>query len=86
MHEAHDWGEAMGMSQLYQKIEAHAESAAAQLSKDEQLTAEFYRRLDTSWIYHDNALEGIVLSHHELNSALDEAKRSSAGPICHLPK
>ena len=63
----------MGTTQLYQKIERDTEIVAGQLGQDEQLTAEFYRRLDTSWIYHDNALEGIVLSHHELNSALDEA-------------
>lgn len=31
----------------------------------------FVDRLDLSWIYHDSALEGVVLSQHELMSALD---------------
>jgi Fic family protein len=31
----------------------------------------FVERLDLSWIYHDAALEGVVLSQHELMSALD---------------
>lgn len=32
---------------------------------------EFERKLLLSWIYHDNALEGVVLTHHELRCALD---------------
>jgi len=31
----------------------------------------FVERLDLSWIYHDAALEGVVLSQNELMSALD---------------
>ena len=33
---------------------------------------EFDERLDVSWIYHDNALEGVVLSYHELKAAIDK--------------
>lgn len=33
--------------------------------------AEFDERFDASWIYHDNALEGVVLSYHELKAAID---------------
>jgi Fic family protein len=32
--------------------------------------SDFLRRYEFSWIYHENALEGIVLTHAELNSAL----------------
>jgi len=32
--------------------------------------AEFMRYYELSWIYHENALEGIVLTHAELNTAL----------------
>ena len=28
-------------------------------------------RLDVSWIFHDNALEGVVLSYSELKAAID---------------
>lgn len=33
---------------------------------------EFDEKLDLSWIYHDHALEGVVLSYHELNAAIDK--------------
>jgi len=38
----------------------------------ENTLAEFQERLDMSWIYHDSALEGSVLSFHELKSAIDK--------------
>src|SRR5882724_8843323 len=37
-----------------------------------QIVAEFDEKLDVSWIYHDNALEGVVLSYHELKAAIDK--------------
>lgn len=61
------------MSTVYEKIEEKSEKLTSALSTHEHIVEEFNRRLDTSWIYHDNALEGIVLSHHELNSSLDDA-------------
>ena len=36
------------------------------------VVAEFDEKLDFSWIYHDHALEGIVLSYHELKAAIDK--------------
>src|SRR2546427_261779 len=36
------------------------------------IIAEFDEKLDVSWIYHDNALEGVVLSYHELKAAIDK--------------
>lgn len=33
---------------------------------------EFRRNLMISWVYHDNALEGIVLTFHELKCAIDQ--------------
>src|SRR5437588_9023773 len=36
------------------------------------VVAEFDEKLDVSWIYHDNALEGVVLSYHELKAAIDK--------------
>jgi Fic family protein len=36
------------------------------------VVAEFDDKLDQSWIYHDNALEGIVLSYSELKAAIDK--------------
>jgi Fic family protein len=37
-----------------------------------QIVADFDEKLDQSWIYHDNALEGVVLSYHELKAAIDK--------------
>jgi Fic family protein len=41
-------------------------------TQEESILAEFQERLDMSWIYHDSALEGSVLSFHELKSAIDK--------------
>ena len=40
---------------------------------DPATAQECWRRLDFSWIYHDFALEGTVLSFPELNSCIDDA-------------
>jgi Fic family protein len=36
------------------------------------LVSEFKRRLEISWIYHDSALEGVVLSYSEIKAAIDK--------------
>ncbi len=36
------------------------------------LVEEFERRLEISWIYHDSALEGVVLSYSEIKAAIDK--------------
>ena len=36
------------------------------------VTNGFDEKWDVSWIYHDNALEGVVLSYHELKAAIDK--------------
>jgi len=36
------------------------------------LVEEFARRLEVSWIYHDCALEGVVLSYSEIKAAIDK--------------
>lgn len=51
------------------KLQRLQELLAAQ---DEQSLADFQERLDMSWIYHDCALEGTVLTYHELKSAIDK--------------
>lgn len=32
---------------------------------------DFAERVETSWLYHENAMEGVVLSHDEIKAALD---------------
>ncbi|MES1171973.1 MAG: Fic family protein [Bacteroidota bacterium] len=36
------------------------------------LTKDYQDRLDVSWLFHDNALEGVVLSYSELKAAIDQ--------------
>ena len=36
------------------------------------VVVDFDDKFDLSWIYHDNALEGVVLSYHELKAAIDK--------------
>lgn len=38
----------------------------------QSIVGDFDEKLDISWIYHDNALEGVVLSYHELKAAIDK--------------
>jgi Fic family protein len=37
----------------------------------ERIVNDFQTRLDTSWIFHEHALEGVVLSYSELKAAVD---------------
>lgn len=39
--------------------------------EDPRAMEAFHEKLDIGWIYHDNALEGVVLSYHEIKDALD---------------
>ena len=68
----------MTMNQLYTEIDSKAEGVRELLEQDPNRLDEFHGLLDFSWIYHDNALEGVVLSFHELNAAIDEAIISDA--------
>src|SRR5204862_5069343 len=38
----------------------------------QSLVTDFDDKLDISWIYHDHALEGVVLSYSELKAAIDQ--------------
>src|SRR3954449_5334558 len=37
-----------------------------------KILKDYGHRLDVSWIFHDNALEGVVLSYSELKAAIDQ--------------
>lgn len=55
-------------STIDEKLEELQEMLA---TMEEETLAQFQERLDMSWIYHDCALEGMVLTFHELKSAID---------------
>ncbi len=52
--------------------ERSTELKRVQLHTPRELVREFDEKLWLSWIYHDNALEGVVLTYQELNNALNE--------------
>ena len=43
-----------------------------QINFPQNILKDYRDRLDVSWIFHDNALEGIVLSYSELKAAIDQ--------------
>lgn len=54
------------------ELDAKLDSLRNRKHSDEQRALDsFHEKLDIGWIYHDNALEGIVLSYHEIRDALD---------------
>jgi Fic family protein len=55
------------------EMDSRAEALQYHLQKcDPGLIAQFNDMLDLSWVYHDCALEGVVLTHQELRDALDQ--------------
>jgi Fic family protein len=57
---------------LDQKLDHLRQERLKTLKVAPQIVADFDEKLDLSWIFHDNALEGIVLSYHELKAAIDK--------------
>jgi Fic family protein len=60
------------MASKYYEIDRKMEFLRERFARREELMPDFIARLDFSWIYHDNALEGVVLSYHELKAAIDK--------------
>src|ERR1700744_3078787 len=54
----------------YLAIDSKVESLRGFVSAKPKAALEFEKRFELSWIYHDNALEGIVLSAPELMQAV----------------
>jgi hypothetical protein len=54
---------------LTQKWESLAEKASGFPDK---VTSDYQNKLDISWLFHDNALDGVVLSYSELKAAIDQ--------------
>ncbi len=38
----------------------------------EKVTSDYQNKLEVSWLFHDNALDGVVLSYSELKAAIDQ--------------
>src|SRR5919205_1272488 len=55
------------------ELDAKMDALRAKLASfPARITKDFQDRLDISWIFHDHALEGVVLSYSELKAAVDQ--------------
>jgi hypothetical protein len=60
------------MDAKFHEMDARMERLRALLgSFPAGITADYRERLDVSWLFHDNAMEGVVLSYSELKAAID---------------
>lgn len=54
------------------EVDAKLEALRARKSiEDQRVLDAFVEKIDIGWIYHENALEGVVLTYHEIRDALD---------------
>src|SRR5258708_16544417 len=63
----------MGMDAKFFELDAKMDGVRSKLASFPSNVIKTYQdRLDVSWIFHDNALEGVVLSYSELKAAIDQ--------------
>src|SRR3569832_102525 len=63
----------MGMDAKLFELDSRMSGLREKLTKFPSAVTKDYRdRLDVSWLFHDNALEGVVLSYSELKAAIDQ--------------
>src|ERR1051325_3954289 len=63
----------MGMDTKFFELDAKMDQLRAKLTGfPPNIIKDYQDRLDVSWIFHDNALEGVVLSYSELKAAIDQ--------------
>jgi len=66
------------MRTRYVDIDDRMEDLAERMRGDPELATEFLYRYELSWLYHENALEGVVYSSQELETALAEPTLTDA--------
>src|SRR3954454_7110157 len=63
----------MGMDAKFFELDAKMDLLRGKLASfPSNIIKDYQDRLDVSWIFHDNALEGVVLSYSELKAAIDQ--------------
>jgi Fic family protein len=63
----------MGMDAKFFELDAKMDGLRSkQVRFPANILKDYRDRLDVSWIFHDNALEGVVLSYSELKAAIDQ--------------
>lgn len=66
------------MRTRYVDIDDRMDDLAERLRDDPELGEDFLSRYELSWLYHENALEGVVYSGQELSTALANAPLADA--------
>ncbi|RYF41896.1 MAG: cell filamentation protein Fic [Cytophagaceae bacterium] len=69
-----DWGQydqEGAIRQRYLEIDDRIEDAKQYIARSRWTLTEFQEMYDISWIYHENGLEGVVLTYPEIKSAVD---------------
>jgi Fic family protein len=66
------------MRTRYVDIDDRMEDLADRLREDPELAEDFLSKYELSWLYHENALEGVVYSGQELATALANAPLADA--------
>ena len=60
----------MGLRDSFRDIDDRTEDLRDMAGQHPDIWNNFWRQYDLSWLYHENALEGVVLTHAEITSAL----------------
>src|SRR5437762_12258689 len=61
------------MEAKFFELDAKMDAVRAKMAGfPERVLTDYRGKLDVSWIYHDHALEGVVLSYSELKAAIDQ--------------
>lgn len=61
------------MRTVYFDIDDKTKELAQKVKKNKDLSRQFQERFEVSWIFHENALEGLILDVFDLKAALDHA-------------
>lgn len=61
------------MRTVYFDIDDKTKELTEKIKKNKEIARPFNERFELSWIYHENALEGVVLDVFDLKAALDHA-------------
>ncbi len=72
------------MRTRYVDIDDRMEDLADRMRADPELAGEFLPRYELSWLYHENALEGVVYSSQELTTALAQPTLTDANFVSML--
>ncbi len=72
------------MRTRYLDLDDRTQDLAERMREEPAAAEDFLRKYELSWLYHENALEGVIYAVHELEAALDNpplAEASQIGPF-----